>query len=59
MRDINFERANLDERRDLGAQYGVHSIPTVVFLDGGGKVLFVGNPPQDEESFSQSIQKFR
>jgi thioredoxin-like negative regulator of GroEL len=59
MRDIDFERVNLDERKDLGAQYGIRSIPRVVFLDGGGKTLYVGSPARDEDSFSESIQRFR
>jgi thioredoxin-like negative regulator of GroEL len=58
-RDVSFERVNLDERRDLGGQYGIHSIPTVVFLDNGGKALYVGSPARDEEAFYQSIQRFR
>ena len=57
MRDVNFERVNLDERRDLGSQYGIHSIPTVVFLDNGGKAVYVGSPARDEEGFRQQIQQ--
>lgn len=36
--DVKFCKANVDEQSALAAQFGVSSIPTLVFFKGGKKV---------------------
>lgn len=54
-RDIQFQQINIDEQKDLAAQYGVRGIPHVVMLDGGGKVVYDGGAFSDVDSFSNQI----
>lgn len=47
---VNFETVNIDEQKDLAEQYGITSIPTIVFLYGDGKeaTRFVGAMSSDD-----------
>lgn len=35
IKDVHFVKVNVDEQPDLAMQYGVMSIPTLLFFDGG------------------------
>ena len=62
MRDVSFERYNVDDEatNDVRAKCPpFHSIPHVVFMDGGGKVLHDGSPARDAESFEREISQYR
>lgn len=58
-RNITFEAVNIDEQKDVAAQYGVRGIPHVVMLDGGGKVVYNGGAFNDVEDFSNQINSIR
>ena len=47
---VNFETVNIDEQKDLAEQYGITSIPTIVFLYGDGEeaTRFVGAMSADD-----------
>lgn len=47
---VNFETVNIDEQKDLAEQYGITSIPTIVFLYGDGEeaTRFVGAMSSDD-----------
>ena len=47
---VNFETVNIDEQEDLAEQYGITSIPTIVFLYGDGEeaTRFVGAMSADD-----------
>ncbi len=47
---VNFETVNIDEKKDLAEQYGITSIPTIVFLYGDGEeaTRFVGAMSADD-----------
>ena len=38
--DIAFEKIDRDNQPDLTQRYGVSGIPHLVFMDGGGAVLY-------------------
>jgi len=62
MRDISFERYNVDEEttNEIRSKCPPFStIPHVVFMDGGGKVLYDGTPPTSAESFEREISQYR
>ena len=52
---VNFETVNIDEQKDLAEQYGITSIPTIVFLYGDGEeaTRFVG--AMSSEDFNEAI----
>ena len=58
--DVAFERLNVDDPQtgQLAANYGVKGIPTVVFLDSGGKALFVGHPTMSMDGWEQMIRQY-
>lgn len=58
-RGITFEEVNIDEEVALKEKYGVHSIPHVVMLDGGGAVLYNGSAFQDSNSFADQINSYK
>jgi thiol-disulfide isomerase/thioredoxin len=62
MRDISFERYNVDDdsTNEIRSKCpAFSSIPHVVFMDGGGKVLYHGTPPSSAESFEREISQYR
>ena len=58
-RDVSFEVVDVDQDKTTGAKYGVSGIPHLVFLDGGGNVLYNGGAFHDEDSFASAIGKYR
>lgn len=54
---MEFLSVDIDENPDLASQYGVESIPTVVFLDKDGNVVdqFIGLV--DADTFTSLIEK--
>jgi len=58
--DIDFQRLNVDEEqtKSIEAKYGVSGIPTAVFLDGSGKVLYNGGCPADNNSWENLIKQY-
>ena len=62
MHDITFERYNVDDEatNDIRSKCpSFSSIPHVVFMDGGGKVLYHGTPPSSAEAFEREISQYR
>jgi thioredoxin-related protein len=57
-RDVSFQVIDVDKDKATSDKYGVSGIPHLVFLDGGGNVLYSGGAFSDEESFSAQINKF-
>jgi thioredoxin 1 len=57
---INFSHHNVDAPgvAPLKAQYEILSIPTMVFLDKNGKVLFKGNCPASEQILTNLIAQY-
>jgi len=58
-RDINFERVNLDENKDLAEKYSIKTIPRMVMLDASSNVIFNGSPPRSEETLAALIGQHR
>ena len=58
MSDINFAKLNVDEAQDIAVQFGVMSIPTIIFFkDGEQKDSVVGVVPKDKiTSIIEAIQ---
>ena len=54
---ITFLSVDVDENPDMGAQYEVQSIPTVVYIDAEGKTVDVTVGLLSEEEFDARLQK--
>ena len=59
--DITFQKLDGDEAqtKTLMGQYGVGGYPTLVFLDGGGQVIYNGGAPRQLEDFENLIGQYR
>lgn len=60
-RDITFQELDLDDPANAGlkAEYGIRSIPRLVMLDAGGKVLYNESPPRDPAELEATINRYR
>jgi len=61
-KDVEFRQFNVDDgsTASLRQQYGVRGIPHIVFLDGGGNVLYSrSGAPANEDSFTSMIERYR
>ena len=58
MEDINFAKLNVDDAQEIAVQFGVMSIPTLIFFkDGEKKDSVVGVVPKDNiKSIIEAIQ---
>ncbi len=56
--DVSFQVVDVDKDPATSNKYGVSGIPHLIFLDGGGNILYSGGAFGDEESFVQAINRF-
>jgi thioredoxin 1 len=47
--DVEIKKSDVDEETDLAAEYGIRSIPTLVFLKDGSEVYRISGTQRKEE----------
>lgn len=60
-RDVEFKKVDCtrsEENTDLKDKYGVNSFPRLVFVDGGGTVLYNGGAPAEASGLEQLIGQY-
>lgn len=57
--DVKLIKINVDENRELANEYGIRSIPTVIFMDSEGNKIEISTGLKDKNYFDETIKQIR